>query len=503
MDDVSSLLSESGLAVLANRDVYVADDELETMRQEQERKRRAMAEAQTRRVDRAQRQTVHSQKVQSVVSDAPAASSLNWRDRVRAMGAHLPSAAPVASVATPPPPPSTRPPQSPPPQAQVDQRAIDEAVRRAVERMGKPQHQERLKRYVAEELKHRMDGIRSEVGGGGGEEDPETDEKDEDLLGKEQRYWRQYLSLEDQEVANGFTTVVLLIADVVETMLSDVMDFHVFETKGLSDQMKEAVDGGRFRSAIRRFRDSGGASFMKDPYKNALTTFAGIALKNHMDAQKGVVTKVVKKPDEGLKKKREKNKAKLKERQRKRKQAAESKKAAKTKAKSKAAKEEVASSSEEEEDEEEEEEEPVPVPIKQSKKPPRTRTPPPPAEEEEELPVEPKIRTPPPKVKTPPAKVATKRRTPLTPPKQPAADLDTSFNQLLGGSDAVESVVDDETGESRPSLVGTGPADMMHGALSHMQKLAPAVGHISQGLKKTAALQEQRDALGKPPGAPE
>jgi hypothetical protein len=164
-------------------------------------------------------------------------------------------------------------------------------------------YRDKVRDFVREELRHRISDSESMT--------------DSNMDVEEMRYWKKTLSLEDEEIANGFNTMVIIFADMVETMMSDVMDFHTFETKDLSDRMQKAVDDGRFKSAVQHFCDSGNATFMKNPLYNAAATFVSVALRNHVDQKKGKVFTFGKR-DKERKSKKESSKAKVRARKEKR-----------------------------------------------------------------------------------------------------------------------------------------------------------------------------------------
>jgi len=349
--DSGSNVSATAYDVLANRDVYVDDDQLQRVRHAEKEAATAASNTDRARRERHRRVQEHESRIRSAVTSAVESQSTGsrgpsgWRERLRQSGLDKistttptvvtvsdttvsRSTAPVAKplrAATagsdltltsdsdggaPGPLPTTGPVN--------DQALINRAVDAAVKRVQNPRHMSRVRRYVTEELKHRISGLASdsdEVSVGSGD--------DNDM--QAMKYWRKMLSLEEKEIETGFTTVVVLVADVVESILSDVLDFHAFETKDLSTKVHEAVDGGRFRSAIRHFCNSPSAEFMKNPYLNAVATFASIALSNHMDKAKGLVTSLSrKKPAVGIRRKKAVDKVKRRNQSRRSRKSAES-----------------------------------------------------------------------------------------------------------------------------------------------------------------------------------
>lgn len=304
-DTDSSLMSETGLRVLANKQVYFSEEEVKNIIQREEDESLMISNREKVLEDRERRQQEHRSKIRSVLSTTmgsvtpsvhlPSLGTEPWREKLRHLGYDKGTSlsrepiedSDVESI-----------PQNN--HIQDDRRQLLKEVTEAVlEKVANPRHREQVKRYAAEELKYRMQGLRTSDNSS---EDNESVNSDNHDL-QEMKYWRKHLSLEDKEIENGFTTVIVLVADIIESIVSEVMDFHAFETKNLSNMVQEAVDGGRFQSAIKHLCNSSVAKVMQNPYYNALSTFASIALKNHMNQQKGIITNIQKKDTSGKRQK--------------------------------------------------------------------------------------------------------------------------------------------------------------------------------------------------------
>ena len=339
-DNESAPLSEEGLRILANPSVYVSDEEIQRMKGDRERQKSQIIEMNRRKSDRQYRREQqmrnNTSEISENASDTSAGTS-DWRQRLHEM--HKRSVLESVPEDTHSEKTKSRSPRRSPRRSrsrsrsrshsrsrtshssrrsrsrshsrprrrsrsksrsqasssELDKSVMEEVVREAMEKLGVNRGKsEKYKSYIEQELRHRLRqvGETSDVEG------------DDDLRKKELRYWRKHMSLEDEELANSFSTFVNLISTIIETFVSDVMGIHVFETKGLAASVEKAVESGRFRSAIRHFCNSGGSSVMANPITNALITFSSIALKNHLRAQKGILTDPADEPNTEVRKTR-------------------------------------------------------------------------------------------------------------------------------------------------------------------------------------------------------
>lgn len=468
--------SESGLEILANKSVYVSAAELQQMKDERHKEEYA-------RRERRRREDEYSRKVESHRDRWEPSQTLDndsdsdLRQRMRKLGLTRVTQSPreysttrggyegIGSAV----------------QDMTDNRTrdfepnlvnpkiMDDAVAAVIRKLNDPRMNSNVKRYLAEELRRRYNGLADD------ESELDSIHSDGDMDLQEMKYWQKQLSLEDREIEGGFTTVIVLAADMIESILSEVMDFHAFETRDLSGKVQEAVDDGRFRSAIRHFCNSGSAQFMKNPYYNALTTFASIALKNHMDHQKGVVTKIRKSnPEVGKRRKkarenvqrRKKNRNDRKKRRMKRR--------------------EVISSSDSDSSSEDSRTSSIiqpPIrPLETSKKHSSVLD-----DDYEEVA----------STCSQPSVVSTPRKSETL----SQTDIDNLTNMvdgLIGRADQAEkTVVDKVTGRQRRELAdnGSGPADILNG----MGSLESKISVINDSVARNLEIEEEREKLGPAP----
>jgi hypothetical protein len=291
-------MSEAGLRVLVNPETYVTNEELKYLtRQREEREAQSqVAEARRRRHDAARASTIpddsaagaspfrHGQsEAPSVTSAGPSALAAGWGGgRHTASHVRGPAYDPHQQAATP----------GRSALHHMTHDELEDIVGRVVRKVGDPSQHDRIKRHVVEDLQQRMrrmDESRSPP--------PSPGELSAGSDVEEVRYNARVMSLEDKEIANTFSTVVVVVADLIELMVSDILGFHSFETKNLAKEMRKAVDAGSFEPAVRHFCETEASGFMRNPYNNALLTFASVTLRNHMNHQRGVVVRT--KPPKG------------------------------------------------------------------------------------------------------------------------------------------------------------------------------------------------------------
>lgn len=104
-------------------------------------------------------------------------------------------------------------------------------------------------------------------------------------------HYQQHHELGKEELKNGFELGIVFITQLVEGILCDVLNFHAFETSGLSDEIKKAVKEGTFDNTVRHLAQSKIAQYLKDPKYNALYHFFMVAVNNHWDQTKGTLVR--------------------------------------------------------------------------------------------------------------------------------------------------------------------------------------------------------------------
>jgi hypothetical protein len=91
---------------------------------------------------------------------------------------------------------------------------------------------------------------------------------------------RQQVTLEEQQIIDSITTVIGMVAQVVE-IGANTMDFHMIETQDLSVEVQRAVDNEEFSIALRHMLQQGGGELFKNPYISIGTLVMSLVMKNH------------------------------------------------------------------------------------------------------------------------------------------------------------------------------------------------------------------------------
>lgn len=122
---------------------------------------------------------------------------------------------------------------------------------------------------------------------------------------KDMETYRIALTMEEKFLKDNCSMFIEFGANIMESMC-EAIDFHVFETRQLSEKMEAALAKGQFDACFKQYANMGGNDWMKNPYMNFVGTFCSIALSNHLAQKKSMYfdTKNKKEPKKKKKKRR-------------------------------------------------------------------------------------------------------------------------------------------------------------------------------------------------------
>lgn len=105
---------------------------------------------------------------------------------------------------------------------------------------------------------------------------------DDETRRTELAYWRRKVTLEEESAVKQAGMLLSMLSGIVET-ISGLFPNNFIKTKGLSEQVEKALEGGEFDLCIKDYCVSPGAiKMLRNPIMSFITSFLYIVLKTHV-----------------------------------------------------------------------------------------------------------------------------------------------------------------------------------------------------------------------------